>query len=73
MCVQVGGPIALVQDGDSITIDANTRVMDMHISDAEFAARRKAWAAPPLKATSGTLYKYIKLVNSASLGCTTDE
>ncbi len=69
---QVGGPIALVKDGDDITIDAKTRVMDVHISDEEMAARRAAWKAPPLKATSGTLYKYIKVVGSASEGCVTD-
>ncbi|KAI8474443.1 MAG: hypothetical protein J3K34DRAFT_131811 [Monoraphidium minutum] len=70
---QVGGPIALLKDGDSIVIDAKTKRMDItNISDAELAARRKAWAAPPLKATRGTLYKYIKLVGSASEGCVTD-
>ena len=70
---QVGGPIALIRDGDRIVIDANTRRMDApDVSDAEMDARRKAWVAPPLKATSGTLYKYIKLVSSASEGCVTD-
>jgi dihydroxy-acid dehydratase len=69
----VGGAIALVKDGDDITIDAETRVMDVHISSEEMAARRAAWVAPPLKATAGTLYKYIKLVGSASKGCITDE
>ena len=54
-------------------IDAETRSMDiLGISDAELAARRAAWTAPPLKATQGTLYKYIKNVSSASLGCVTD-
>ncbi|KIY93288.1 dihydroxy-acid dehydratase [Monoraphidium neglectum] len=70
---QVGGPIALVKDGDTIIIDAKTRRMDIEgITDDELAARRAAWTAPPLKATSGTLYKYIKLVGSASEGCVTD-
>ncbi|GAX72671.1 hypothetical protein CEUSTIGMA_g127.t1 [Chlamydomonas eustigma] len=69
---QVGGPIALVQEGDMITIDAEKRVMDLEISEAELAARKAAWRAPPLKATSGTLYKYIKNVETASLGCITD-
>ena len=55
-----------------VTIDATKRVMDIEISEAEFAERRKAWVAPPLKATSGTLYKYIKSVVSASEGCVTD-
>ncbi|KXZ45218.1 hypothetical protein GPECTOR_57g508 [Gonium pectorale] len=69
---QVGGPIALVQNGDRIVIDVENRVMDMVISEQELEARRKAWVAPPLKATSGTLYKYIKNVSSASTGCVTD-
>lgn len=70
---QVGGPIALVQNGDSIVIDANTRRMDItNITDAQLAQRRAAWTAPALKATSGTLYKYIKNVSSASEGCVTD-
>lgn len=60
------------QDGDTINIDAEKRVMDVEISEAEWAARKAAWVAPPLKATSGTLYKYIKNVVSASEGCVTD-
>jgi dihydroxy-acid dehydratase len=70
---QVGGPIALVKDGDQITIDANERVLQVHVSDAELAQRRSSWKAPPLKATRGTLYKFIKNVKSASEGCVTDE
>jgi dihydroxy-acid dehydratase len=69
---QEGGPIALVHDGDLITIDARTRTMDVAVPAEEMAARRAAWVAPPLKATQGTLYKYIKLVQSASEGCVTD-
>ena len=70
---QVGGPIALVRDGDVIRIDCEKRVMDvLNLSEADWQARRDAWVAPPLKATSGTLYKYIKCVSSASLGCVTD-
>jgi len=69
---QVGGPLALVKNGDIISVDAEVRVMDVELSEAEWAARRAAWVAPPLKATSGTLYKYIKLVSSASEGCVTD-
>lgn len=62
-----------LQDGDTITVDAETRVMDiLGVSDEEMQARRAAWTAPPLKATSGTLYKYIKTVVSASEGCVTD-
>lgn len=56
-----------------ITVDANKRVMDIEVSEAELKLRRSAWKAPPLKATSGTLYKYIKNVVSASEGCVTDE
>ncbi|GMH36132.1 hypothetical protein BSKO_04000 [Bryopsis sp. KO-2023] len=69
---QVGGAIGLVQDGDLITIDAETRVMDVGISNEELEERKKAWKAPELKAKSGTLYKYIKNVESASVGCVTD-
>jgi dihydroxy-acid dehydratase len=70
---QEGGPIALVQDGDIIAIDAKKRRIDLEIDAAELARRRAAWSAPALKATRGTLYKYIKNVKSASEGCVTDE
>jgi dihydroxy-acid dehydratase len=70
---QEGGPIALVQNGDQITIDAKTRTISMAVSDEEIGRRRAAWTAPPYKATRGTLYKYIKNVKSASEGCVTDE
>ncbi|KAK9720704.1 dihydroxy-acid dehydratase ilv3 [Basidiobolus ranarum] len=70
---QVGGPIALVENGDKITIDANTKKMTVHISDEEFAERRSKWTPPTLKVTRGTLHKYIKNVKSASDGCVTDE
>ena len=70
---QVGGPIALVQNGDGITIDAEANTITVDISDAEFAKRKQSWAAPEYKATRGTLYKYIKNVKSASEGCVTDE
>jgi dihydroxy-acid dehydratase len=66
---QVGGPIALVQDGDMIHIDAEVNSISMDVSDAELEKRRKSWTAPPLKVTSGTLYKYTKLVSDASQGC----
>eukprot|EP00963_Diacronema_lutheri_P005149 scaffold383_cov351-Pavlova_lutheri.AAC.7 len=69
---QVGGPIALVQNGDIITIDAEKRVMNLEVSEEELQQRRAAWTAPPLLATSGTLYKFIKNVASASRGCITD-
>lgn len=70
---QDGGPIALVKDGDVITIDAETNRIDVALSDAELAKRKAAFKAPPLKATRGTLYKYIKNVKTASEGCVTDE
>ena len=70
---QEGGPIALVRDGDRITIDANACALNVDLSDAEFAARRAAWTAPAQKATSGVLAKYVRLVKSASEGCVTDE
>jgi len=69
---QVGGPIALVRDGDRVTIDANKNTISMDVSGGELAKRRKAWTAPPFKATQGTLYKYIKTVRPASEGCVTD-
>ena len=67
-----GGPIALVEDGDSIVIDAEKRAIDLEISDEEFARRRKAWKAPPPRYTKGTLSKYAQLVKNASEGCVTD-
>lgn len=70
---QVGGPIALVENGDQITIDAEANTINVDISDDEWQRRRKAWKAPAYKATRGTLYKYIKNVKSASEGCVTDE
>ena len=70
---QDGGPIALVQTGDTITIDAQSHTINMHISDQEMAVRREAWTPPPFKAARGTLFKYIKNVKSASEGCVTDE
>ena len=70
---QEGGPIALVQTGDVITIDAQENELSVALSDAELAARRKKWSMPPYKAERGTLAKYIRSVKSASLGCVTDE
>ena len=70
---QEGGPIALIQTGDKITIDAEKNTINVDLSAAELDKRRQAWKAPPLKATRGTLYKYIKNVKSASEGCVTDE
>jgi len=69
---QVGGPIALVKDGDIISVDAVKNTIEVDVSDEEMEARRKEWVAPPLKVTQGTLYKYVKLVTDASHGCITD-
>ena len=70
---QQGGPIALIQDGDTIRIDVKKSVLDLEVDPAELEKRRAAFTPPPLKATRGTLYKYIKNVKSASEGCVTDE
>ncbi len=69
---QDGGPIALVRDGDSVTIDDESHTISVDVSDDDMAARAAAWTAPPFKATSGTLWKYIRLVEDASHGCVTD-
>ena len=69
---QDGGPIALVRDGDRITIDARRHTLDVALDAAELERRRRGWRAPALKATRGTLYKYIKNVRPASEGCVTD-
>ena len=70
---QDGGPLALVMDNDIVTLDADTNRLDVAVPEAELAARKTKWKAPPLKATRGTLFKYIKNVKSASEGCVTDE
>jgi dihydroxy-acid dehydratase len=70
---QVGGPIALIQNGDKVTINSDENLIKMDVSDQELADRRSKWEAPPLKVSRGTLYKYIKNVKSASEGCVTDE
>ena len=63
----------MIRDGDKIIIDAEKRLLSVAVSDEELAQRRANWKAPPLKASRGTLYKYIKNVASASKGCVTDE
>ncbi|UXP33973.1 dihydroxy-acid dehydratase [Reichenbachiella agarivorans] len=70
---QEGGPLAMVQDGDIIAIDAVNNKLELKISDEEMEKRRKAWVQPPYKATKGILKKYINQVKSASEGCVTDE
>ncbi len=68
----VGGTIALVKEGDSITIDANKRLIQLNVSARELAARRRKWKAPKARYTSGLLAKYVRLVSSASKGAITD-
>ena len=70
---QEGGPIALVRNGDVVTIDAEKNSLTLGVSDSEMSQRRAAWSQPPYKVQRGTLYKYIKNVKSASEGCVTDE
>ena len=70
---QVGGPIALVRNGDIVTIDAGQRLLSVDVSEGEMARRQEQWLMPPYKARRGTLYKYIKNVADASTGCVTDE
>lgn len=66
-----GGPIALVQDGDIVTIDVEKRVIDCDVSEAEMERRKKTWKAPPPRYAQGTLTKYAALVGNASSGCIT--
>ena len=68
----VGGAIALVQEGDTITIDAPARSLQLHVSDEELAARRANWQAPTPRYTRGVLAKYAQLVSSSSVGAVTD-
>ena len=70
---QEGGPIALVQDDDRITIDSETNRIDVEVSTEELARRRASYSKRPYKVTSGALYRYIKTVKTASEGCVTDE
>jgi dihydroxy-acid dehydratase len=68
----VGGAIALIEEGDSITIDAGARLLQLNISDEALARRRAAWQPPAPRYTNGVLAKYAKLVSSSSLGAVTD-
>ncbi len=70
---QDGGTIALVKDGDFITIDAETNTIQLEVSEEELSQRKQSWKAPELKFNRGVLYKYAKTVSSASKGCVTDE
>ena len=69
---QSGGPIALIQDGDTICIDAMSRSIELRISPDELQERQQSWTPPPIKTTRGTLGKYIRLVGPAEFGCVTD-
>ncbi len=69
---QDGGTIGLLKDGDMITIDAEKDSISVDLTDEELEIRRKAWEQPPLKVTRGSLYKYARIVSSASEGCVTD-
>lgn len=66
---QVGGPIALVKDGDTIVIDAVKNTLELEVSEEELARRRAEWVAPPLKVSQGALLKYARAVSDASHGC----
>ncbi len=67
-----GGPIALLEDGDKITIDAETNTISVCLSEDELARRKSKWEKPPPYAERGILAKYARLVSSASLGAVTD-
>lgn len=70
---QIGGNIALLKDGDVITIDAELNTINVDLTDEQLAERRSKWIAPELKVKRGVLYKYARTVSSASLGCVTDK
>jgi dihydroxy-acid dehydratase len=70
---QVGGTIALIKNGDEISIDACENKINLHISKQEIINRKKSWIQPKIKASSGSLFKYANVVSSASKGCVTDE
>ncbi len=70
---QDGGPIGLIKNSDKITIDAVKNIITVDLSDDELEKRKNEWCMPDYKANSGTLYKYIKSVKTASEGCVTDE
>ena len=70
---QDGGPIALLENGDIITINAVKNTIDMDVSNQELAIRKRKWKAPELKFNKGVMYKYARTVSCASEGCVTDE
>jgi dihydroxy-acid dehydratase len=69
----VGGNLAFVNEGDSITIDAERRTLQVDVSDTELARRREKWRPPEPRYKSGVLAKYAALVSSASVGAVTDQ
>jgi dihydroxy-acid dehydratase len=69
---QLGGPLALVENGDVITIDAEKKSIAVELEDAILDERRKTWIKRPLKVSKGYLYKFAQSVRSASEGCVTD-
>jgi dihydroxy-acid dehydratase len=69
---QEGGAIALIKNGDLITIDAKKNIISVNLSDDELSARKQKWIQPPFKFEQGILFKYIKTVSTASMGCVTD-
>jgi dihydroxy-acid dehydratase len=68
----VGGTIALVEEGDRVTIDAERRLLELAVSEPELLRRREAWIPPKPRYTAGVLYKYARQVSSASVGAVTD-
>jgi dihydroxy-acid dehydratase len=68
----VGGTIALVKDGDTISMDARTQTLELHVDESELARRRTEWKQPAPRFTRGVLAKYARTVSSASLGAVTD-
>jgi dihydroxy-acid dehydratase len=67
----LGGPIALVRDGDVITLDADRKLLEVHLSDEELARRKSEWVPPALRVQRGVLAKYARIVSSASEGAVT--
>ena len=70
---QAGGPIALVENGDRITIDAVENTISIELEDEVLQLRKEKWNQPSLKVKKGSLYKYARMVSSASQGCVTDK
>ena len=69
---QVGGTIALLEEGDSVTIDIERHLIQVNLSENKLSERKKNWKAPPIKYSSGVLAKYANVVSSASKGAVTD-